>query len=65
MPLELLIEKCRDLPGHAPESEIPVLADGSDPVPDREAAVASLSALAANGKAVRVALGNDSLWTRR
>jgi len=39
-----------------------LLAEGSDPVPDREAAEASLSELVAAGRATRLAVGSDALW---
>lgn len=39
-----------------------LLAEGSDPVPDREAADASLSELVAVGRATRHAVGSDALW---
>ena len=40
-----------------------LLAEGSDPVPDLEAAAASLSGLVSDGKAVRATLGSDALWS--
>ena len=40
-----------------------LLADGPDPVPDIPAAAAALSRLVEEGKATRVSLGNDALWT--
>ena len=42
-----------------------LLADGPDPVPDRAGAEAALSELVAMGKATRIHLGTDALWTRR
>ena len=52
-------------PGGLTTAEVALLlAEGSDPVPDREAAEASLSALVSAGKAVRVALGSDAVWNR-
>jgi hypothetical protein len=39
-----------------------LLADGPDPVPDREAAELSLAALVEQGAAVREPVGNDALW---
>jgi protein-disulfide isomerase-like protein with CxxC motif len=39
-----------------------LLAEGSDPVPDREAAEASLSELVAAGRTTRLAVGSDALW---
>ena len=52
-------------PGGLTTAEVALLlAEGSDPVPDLEAAAASLSALVADGKAVRAALGSDALWSR-
>jgi protein-disulfide isomerase-like protein with CxxC motif len=41
-----------------------LLADGSDPVPDRSAAEHSLSELVEQGRAVRSPLGTDALWAR-
>jgi protein-disulfide isomerase-like protein with CxxC motif len=41
-----------------------LLAEGSDPVPDRPAAEAVLSDLEAAGKATRVAVGSGALWRR-
>jgi hypothetical protein len=41
-----------------------LLAEGSDPVPDREGAEHCLTDLVANGRAVRTALGTDAIWTR-
>jgi protein-disulfide isomerase-like protein with CxxC motif len=41
-----------------------LLADGSDPIPDREAARDLLTDLAESGRAVRTPLGTDALWTR-
>ena len=52
-------------PGGLTTAEVALLlADGSDPVPDQDAAEASLSALVSDGRAVRVALGSDALWIR-
>jgi protein-disulfide isomerase-like protein with CxxC motif len=39
-----------------------LLAEGSDPVPDREAAEASLAELVAGGRATRLTVGSDTLW---
>jgi len=39
-----------------------LLAYGSDPVPDRAAAESTLTALAAAGRATRVASGSDAVW---
>jgi 2-hydroxychromene-2-carboxylate isomerase len=39
-----------------------LIADGPDPVPDFESAERSLVQLVAEGRAVRVPLGNDALW---
>ena len=41
-----------------------LLAEGSDPVPDREAAEHRLTELVADGRAERAALGTDAIWTR-
>ena len=52
-------------PGGLTTAEVALLlAEGSDPVPDLEAAAASLSALVSDGKAVRAALGSDAVWSR-
>ena len=52
-------------PGGLATAEVALLlAEGSDPVPDPEAATASLFALVSDGKAVRAALGSDALWSR-
>ena len=52
-------------PGGLTTAEVALLlAEGSDPVPDLEAATASLSALVSDGKAVRATLGSDALWRR-
>lgn len=39
-----------------------LLAEGPDPLPDRERAEAELSSLVAQGKATRRPLGHDALW---
>jgi predicted DsbA family dithiol-disulfide isomerase len=39
-----------------------LLADGPDPVPDREAAERLLVALAGDGRAVREPIGDDAVW---
>jgi len=41
-----------------------LLAEGSDPIPDREAAAASLTELVESGHAARTPLGTDALWAR-
>jgi protein-disulfide isomerase-like protein with CxxC motif len=41
-----------------------LLADGPDPVPNREEAETALSELVAQGQATRAALGSDALWAR-
>jgi len=41
-----------------------LLAEGSDPIPDRESAEASLSELVRNGRATRLAVGSDAIWRR-
>jgi protein-disulfide isomerase-like protein with CxxC motif len=41
-----------------------LLAHGSDPVPDREAANAMLTDFVATGKATRTPLGTDAMWSR-
>ena len=41
-----------------------LLAEGSDPIPDREAASDLLAELVEQGRAVRTPLGTDALWTR-
>jgi 2-hydroxychromene-2-carboxylate isomerase len=41
-----------------------LLAEGPDYVPDREFAASSLLALAADGRAERIPLGQDALWRR-
>jgi protein-disulfide isomerase-like protein with CxxC motif len=41
-----------------------LLAEGSDPAPDRVAAGRALSELVEQGRAVRSPLGTDALWTR-
>ena len=41
-----------------------LLADGSDPVPDREAAEAMLTDLVESGGAVRVPTGTSATWAR-
>ncbi len=41
-----------------------LLAEGSDPIPDREAAEASLGEVVAAGRATRRAVGSDALWRR-
>jgi hypothetical protein len=41
-----------------------LLAEGSDPISDREAASDLLAALVEQGRAVRTPLGTDALWTR-
>jgi len=41
-----------------------LLAEGSDPIPDREAASDLLAELVENGRAARTPLGTDALWTR-
>lgn len=52
-------------PGGLTTAEVALLlAEGSDPVPDREAAEHRLSELVADGRAVRTALGTDAIWTR-
>jgi protein-disulfide isomerase-like protein with CxxC motif len=52
-------------PGGLTTAEVALLlAYGSDPVPDHSDAAASLSALVSEGKAVRVPVGGDALWTR-
>ena len=42
-----------------------LLAYGSDPVPDRDAAEAMLMELVDQDKAVRIPVGTDALWARR
>jgi protein-disulfide isomerase-like protein with CxxC motif len=50
-------------PGGLTTAEVALLlAGGSDPVPDREAAEAVLSELAAAGSAHRMPVGTDALW---
>jgi protein-disulfide isomerase-like protein with CxxC motif len=39
-----------------------LLAEGSDPVPDREASEASLAELVSAGRATRLTVGSDTLW---
>jgi protein-disulfide isomerase-like protein with CxxC motif len=39
-----------------------LLAEGSDPIPDREAAEASLAEVVAAGRATRLAVGSDAVW---
>ena len=41
-----------------------LLADGPDPTPNGRVAEATLSALVAKGKAVRIPVGTDALWAR-
>jgi hypothetical protein len=41
-----------------------LLADGADPVPDRDATDAALRTLLAEGKVERKPLGTDALWVR-
>jgi len=41
-----------------------LLAEGSDPIPDRETASDRLAELVEQGRAVRTPLGTDALWTR-
>ena len=41
-----------------------LLAEGSDPIPDRETASDLLAELVEQGRAVRTPLGTDALWTR-
>ena len=41
-----------------------LLADGSDPVPDREAAEALLLELVHQAKATRPEVGTDAVWSR-
>jgi hypothetical protein len=41
-----------------------LLAEGSDPVPDREAAEHVLAELVERGRAVRTPLGTDAIWSR-
>jgi hypothetical protein len=41
-----------------------LLADGPDPVPNREEAEAALSELVAQRQATRTALGSDAVWAR-
>jgi 2-hydroxychromene-2-carboxylate isomerase len=40
-----------------------LLADGSDPIPDRADAETALAVLVAGGRAVRHPVGNDALWS--
>jgi protein-disulfide isomerase-like protein with CxxC motif len=50
-------------PGGLTTAEVALLlAEGSDPLPDRDAAEASLSELVAAGGATRLAVGSDALW---
>jgi protein-disulfide isomerase-like protein with CxxC motif len=50
-------------PGGLTTAEVALLlAEGSDPIPDREAAEAVLSELAVAGDAHRVPVGTDALW---
>jgi protein-disulfide isomerase-like protein with CxxC motif len=58
---ELLLAYFRD--GLTTAEAALLLADGSDPIPDRADAEAALAALVAEGKAVRHPVGNDALWT--
>jgi protein-disulfide isomerase-like protein with CxxC motif len=52
-------------PGGLTTAEVALLlAEGSDPVPDREAAEHRLTELVASGRAVRTALGTDAVWSR-
>jgi protein-disulfide isomerase-like protein with CxxC motif len=41
-----------------------LLAYGSDPLPDRDAADAMLADLVEHGKAVRIPIGTDAIWAR-
>jgi protein-disulfide isomerase-like protein with CxxC motif len=52
-------------PGGLTTAEVALLlAEGSDPIPDREAAAASLTELVESGHAARTPLGTDALWAR-
>jgi protein-disulfide isomerase-like protein with CxxC motif len=50
-------------PGGLTTAEVALLlAEGSDPIPDRDAAEASLSDVVAAGRATRFAVGSDAVW---
>jgi len=52
-------------PGGLTTAEVALLlAEGSDPIPDREAAEAALSELVESGSATRLAVGSDAIWRR-
>ena len=52
-------------PGGLTTAEVALLlAEGSDPIPDRGGAVNRLTELGENGRAVRTPLGTDALWAR-
>ena len=52
-------------PGGLTTAEVALLlAEGSDPIPDRAAACELLAELVEQGRAVRTPLGTDALWTR-
>ena len=52
-------------PGGLTTAEVALLlAEGSDPVPDREAAEGGLAALVASGSVLRDPLGTDAVWHR-
>jgi protein-disulfide isomerase-like protein with CxxC motif len=52
-------------PGGLTTAEVALLlAEGSDPIPDRESAETSLADVVAAGRATRRAVGSDALWRR-
>ena len=52
-------------PGGLTTGEVALLlAEGSDPIPDRAATADLLAGLVEHGRAVRTPLGTDALWTR-
>jgi protein-disulfide isomerase-like protein with CxxC motif len=52
-------------PGGLTTAEVALLlAEGSDPIPDREAAADRLTELVESGRALRTPLGTDALWAR-
>jgi protein-disulfide isomerase-like protein with CxxC motif len=52
-------------PGGLTTAEVALLlAEGSDPIPDRDAAEASLAEVVAAGRAARLAVGSDAVWRR-
>ena len=53
-------------PGGLTTAEVALLlADGSDPLPDRDGASSLLGSLVTEGRAARLAVGSDAVWVQR